>query len=113
RIEHGDDAQRTALAFRPAPRKCEEGAAAAGYGVDIAAHILDAGNAVGHHDLVRRLPVRKILDDVPAGLGLVLDVEMRLRRARSVGSEERAERMIERLHVDADKLYAAFHQPLR
>src|SRR5580692_10218267 len=113
RIEHGDDAQRAALAFRPAPWKGEERAAAAGDLVDIAADILDAGNAVGHHDLVRRLPVRKIFDDVTAGLGLVLYVEMRLRRSRSVRAQERAERMIERLHVDADELYAAFHQPLR
>ena len=48
-----------------------------------------------------------------AGLGLVLDVEMRLRRARTVRAEEGAERMIERLHVDADELDAAFHQPFR
>src|SRR5580704_867929 len=113
RIEHGDDAQRAALALRPAPRKREEAAAAAGDGIDIAADILDAGNAVGHHDLVRRLPVRKIFDDVMAGLGLVLDVEMRLRRARTMRAEEGAKRMIERLHVDADQLDAAFHQPLR
>src|SRR5580704_17217335 len=92
RIEHGDDAQRAALALRPAPRKCEQGAAAAGDGVDIAADILD---------------------DVMAGLGLVLDIEMRLRRPRTVRPEERAERMVERLHVDADKLDAAFHQPFR
>src|ERR1700722_1461685 len=113
RIEHGDDTQRAALALRPAPRKREERAAAAGDGVDIAADILDAGDAVGHHDLVRRLPVREILDDVMAGLGLVLDVERRLRRARSMRAEERAERMIERLHVDADEFDAAFHQPFR
>src|SRR5580700_6232420 len=113
RIEHGDHAQRAALALRPTPRKREERAAAAGDGVDIAADILDAGNAVGHHDLVCRLPIRKIFDDVMAGLRLVLDVEMRLRRARSMRTEERAERMIERLHVDADKFYAALHQPFR
>ena len=48
-----------------------------------------------------------------AGRGLVLDVEMRLRRARPMRAEEGAERMIERLHVDAEELDAAFDQPFR
>src|SRR5689334_2423028 len=84
RVEHGDDTQRAAFAFGPAPRKGEERAAPAGDLVKLAADILDARDAIGHHDLVGRLPVRKILDDVVAGLGLVLDVEMRLRRSGSV-----------------------------
>src|ERR1700722_9926027 len=76
RIEHGDHAQRAALAFRPAPWKGEETAASSGDLVDLAADILDARNAVRHHDLVRRLPVRKVLDDVAAGRRLVFVVEM-------------------------------------
>src|ERR1051326_1624016 len=111
RIDHGDDAQRAAFAFGPAPRKGEEGAAPAGDLVDLAADILDPRNAVAHHDLVRRLPVRKVLDDVAAGLGLVLDVEMRLRRAGTVRPQKQAERMIVGLHVDADQLDAALDQP--
>src|ERR1051326_4340999 len=111
RIDHRDDAQRAAFAFGPAPRKGEEGAAPAGDLVDLAADILDPRNAVAHHDLVRRLPVRKVLDDVAPGLGLVLEVEMRLRRPGPVRAQERAERMIVRLHVDADQLDAALHQP--
>src|SRR5438128_1404310 len=63
-VEHGNDAQGAAFALRPTPGKGQERAALAGNLIDVAADILDAGNAVGHHDLVRRLPVRKILDDV-------------------------------------------------
>ena len=111
RVEHRDHAQRAAFAVRPAPREREEGAALAGDLVDVAADVLDARDAVGHHDLVRRLPVREVLDDVAAGLGLVFVVEMRLRRSRPVRPEEGAERMIERLHVDADELDAALDQP--
>src|SRR5262245_5455948 len=99
RIDRSDDAQCAALAVRPAPRKREERAALAGDGVDVAADVLDARNAVRHHDLVRGLPVREVVDDMAAGHRLVLDVEMRLRRAGPVRPEERAERMIERLYV--------------
>src|SRR5262247_1720776 len=111
-IEHRDDAQRAALAVGPAPREGKEGAALAGDLVDVAADVLDAGNAVGHHDLVRRLPVREVVDDVAAGLGKILVVEVRLRRPGTVRPEERAKRMVERLHVDADQLALALHQPL-
>src|SRR5215467_13940984 len=111
RIKHRDHPQRTALAVRPAPWECKEGAALAGDLVDVAADVFDAGDAVGHHDLVRRLPIREILDDVTAGRGLVFDIEMRLRRARSMRPQERTERMIERLHVDADELDAALNDP--
>src|SRR5437016_2869465 len=83
-------APRAALAVRPAPRERKEGAALAGDLVDVAADILDAGDAVGHHDLVRRLPMREVLDDVAAGRGLVLVVEMGLRRPRAVRPEEGA-----------------------
>src|SRR5262249_57132463 len=101
-IDDGDHAQRAALAVGPAPREGEEGAALAGDPVDVAADVLDAGNAVGHHDLVCRLPVRKVVDDMTAGLGKILVVEVRLRRPRTMRPEERAERMVDRLHVDAD-----------
>ena len=45
--------------------------------------------------------------------GLVLVVEVRLRRAGPVRAEEGAERMVERLHVDADELDAALDDPFR
>src|SRR5262249_12407666 len=113
RVEHRHHPQRAALPVRPAPREREERAALAGDLVDVAADVLDARDAVGHHDLVRRLPIREVLGDVAAGRGLVLVVEMRLRRPRSVRAKERAERGIERLHVDADELDATFDDPLR
>src|SRR5215510_16364969 len=111
RIEHRDHPQRAAFAIRPTPREREERAALAGDLVDVATDVLDARDAVGHHDLVRGLPVREVLDDVTAGLGLVLGVEMRLRRARPMRPQERAERVIERLHIDADELDAALDDP--
>src|SRR5262245_20811812 len=111
RIKHGNDAQRAALAVRPAPGERKERAALASDLVDVAADILDARDAVGHHDLVRRLPIREILNDVAAGRSLVFDVEMRLRRPRPMRPEERAEQMIERLHVDANELAAALDGP--
>src|SRR5262245_19445193 len=110
-IEHRDDAQRAALAVGPAPREGKEGAALAGDLVDVAADVLDPGDAVGHHDLVRRLPVGEIVDDVAPGLGEIFVVEVRLRRPRPVRPEERAQRMVERLHVDADQLDLPLHQP--
>src|SRR5262245_44518502 len=111
-IDDGDHAQRAALAVGPAPREGDEGAALAGDLVDVAADVLDAGNATGNPDLVRRLPVREVVDDVAAGLGKILVVEVRLRRPGTVRPEERAKRMVERLHVDADQLDLALHQPL-
>src|SRR5690242_21184481 len=53
--------------FGPAPRKGKEGAALAGDGVELAADVLDPRDAVPHHDFVRRLPEREILDDVAPG----------------------------------------------
>src|SRR5262249_61820997 len=111
-IDDGDPAQRAALAVGPAPREGEEGAALAGDLVDVAADVLDAGNAVGHHDLVRRLPVREVVDDMTAGLGKILVVEVRLRRPGTVRPEERAKRMVERLNLGADQHDLAAHRPL-
>src|SRR5712675_1186445 len=113
RIEHRNHTQRAALAVRPAPWKCKEGAALACDLVDVATDILDTRNAIGHHDLVRRLPVRKILDDVASGFGLVFVIEMRLCGSGTMRSEKSTERMIERLHVDADELDAALDDPFR
>src|SRR4029453_16079362 len=111
RIKHRDNPQRAAFAVRPAPGEREEGAALAGDLVDVATDILDARDAVGHHDLVRRPPIREILDDVTAGRRLVFDIEMRLCRPRPVRPQKRAERMIERLHIDAKELDAALDDP--
>src|SRR4029078_9623444 len=113
RIEHRHHPQRAALAVRPAPGEREEGAALAGDLVDIPADVFDAGDAVGHHDLVRRLPVRKVVNDVTTGFGEILVVEMRLRRPRPVWAEEGAERMGERLHIDSHGLDAALDDPFR
>src|ERR1700677_27059 len=67
RIENGDHAHAAAFALRPAPGKRHEGAALAGDRVEIAIDVLDTGNAaVDHHDLVRRLPVRKVFHRIPA-----------------------------------------------
>ena len=44
-----------------------------------------------------------------AGLGKIFVVEMRLRRPGPVRAQEGAERMVERLHIDADQLHPAFH----
>src|SRR5262249_53336215 len=93
-IEHRDHPQRATFAIGPPPREREERAALAGDLVDISTDVLDARNAVRHHDLVRGLPVRKVLDDVTAGLGLVLGIEMRLRRPRPMRPQEGAERVI-------------------
>src|SRR5262245_40487607 len=113
RVERRHHAQRAALAVRPAPRERKARAPLAGELVDLAADVLDAGDAVGHHDLVRRFPVREVVDDVAAGLGKVFVIEVRLRGSGPVRPEERAERMVERLHVDADELHAAFDNPFR
>src|SRR5258705_1696566 len=113
RIEHCDHTQGATFAIRPAPREREERATLAGDLVDVAANVLDARDAVGHHDLVRGLPIREILDDVAAGGGLVLDFQEGLRGPMPVRPEECPERMIERLHVDADKLDAALDDPFR
>src|ERR1700751_813886 len=98
RIEHGDDPNAAAFALRPAPGKGREGAALAGDRVEIAVDILDAGNAAfAHQGFVRRLPMRKILHGVAAGLAAVFLDEVRVRRSRSVVDQLGAERMIERL----------------
>src|SRR4051794_17406785 len=111
-VEHRDHAERAALALRPAPGKGEERASLARNLVDVAADVLDTRDAVRHHDLVSGFPEREIVDDMAAGLGEILIVEVRLRRTGPVRPEEGAERMIERLHVDADEFDAAFNDPL-
>src|SRR6185437_10945391 len=113
RIDHGDDADAAAFAFRPAPGETHEGAALARDLVDIAVDVLDAGDAVGHQHLVRRLPIGEVVDDMTAGLGEVFLIEMRLRRARTMRPQKRAERVVERLDVDAEELDLLLHQPFR
>src|ERR1700756_4282513 len=87
RIDHGDDADAAAFAFRPAPGEAHERAALARDLVDIAVDVLDAGDAVGHQHLVRRLPEGEVFDDVAAGLGEIFVIEMRLGRAGAVRAE--------------------------
>src|SRR5215813_8595118 len=77
RIDHRDDAHAAAFAVRPAPREGHEGAALAGHRVELAADILDSRNAVAHEDLVRRLPVGKVVEDVASRRGFVFRVEVR------------------------------------
>src|SRR3954471_13389544 len=71
RINHGDHAHAAAFAVRPAPWERHESATLAGHGIQFAAYILDSRNAVAHEDLVRRLPVRKVVQDVAPGRGFI------------------------------------------
>src|SRR5450756_2665776 len=113
RVDDRDDADRAAVTLREPPRERHERAPLAGDRVEFTADVLDAGDPGGQHDLVRGLPVGEVVADLATGLCPVLVEQVRHDRPRAVLGHPGAERMVERLDVDADQLHALVHQPLR
>src|SRR5262249_60212559 len=60
-VGNGDQADDAAVAALPIPGEERESAAPARYLVDVAAHVLDAENAVAEKNAVDRLPFGEIL----------------------------------------------------
>src|ERR1019366_3144686 len=77
RIDDRDHANATAFTVRPAPRECHESAALASHFVEVTTDVLDPRDPVAHQDLVRRLPQRKVVENVPPGLSFIFGVEVR------------------------------------
>src|SRR5262249_22318285 len=72
RVEDRDQADHAGIAFVPFPREALERAALAGDRLKVGADVLDRGNAGAEQDLVRRIPLGKVLDRLAAGRLLVL-----------------------------------------
>ena len=111
RIEDRHQPDDAGIAVVPFPRKALEGAALAGHLVEIAADILDGRDAGVEQRLVRRVPVREILDRVAAGRLLVFRQQVLDLRAVAMRAERGRERMIDARGVDADQLHLLLHQP--
>src|ERR1035437_7840481 len=112
-VEHCNDAQRAALAVRPAPRKSKEGATLARDLIDIAADVLDARDSVGHHDRVRGLPVREILDTLAPRFGLVSGQTSGRGRTGRGRPKKRSGWIIRPFSAAPDGLPRGFAEPLR
>ena len=79
----------------PFPREALEGAALAGDLVEVGADILDGRDAGGEQRLVRRIPLREILDRLASGRLLVFGQQILDLRAVAVRPERGRERMID------------------
>ena len=112
-VEHGDQPDDAGVAVPPLPGKALQGATLACQLVEIAAHILDRRDAGCEQRPMRRIPFRKIVDRLAAGRLAVFRDEIFDLRAVAVRTERGRQRMIDGRGVDADKLDALLHQPIR
>src|SRR5919112_592517 len=112
RVHDRDEADDAAVALDPAPREGGEGDAFAGDLVDVAADVLEADDAVAEQGAVARLPVGEVVGDRAAGVLLVLLDHAWDERSVRLHADGGAERVVERLAVDAEALYLLCREPL-
>src|SRR5205807_1505481 len=113
RIEDGDQPDHAGIALVSFPGEALERAALAGDLIEIGTDILDGRNAGGEQRLVRRIPLRKVIDRLAPGRLLVLGQEILDLRTVAMRTERGRERMIDGRSIDADGLDALLDQPLR
>ena len=113
RIEDRDQADHAGVALQPLPGEALQGEALAADLIEVAADILDGGDAGREQRAMRRVPLREVGDGFASGRFLVFRQQIFDLRAVAMRPERGGERMIDASRVDADQLHFLFDQPLR